>query len=178
MHATNSRPRPEKTRAARRSRRTVPLSGMVYERDSGKELLSLPKAKGTRHANRTTSDDGWFDAGSGVRGLPFRCSIGQDESRIELYIDRGAGKAAENKRIFDRLHAQQKEIERDFGGELSWQRLDDKQGCRIAFTITAGGYKSDESKWPAIQDAMIDAMGRLEKALAPHLEKLKTELTS
>jgi len=25
---------------------------------------------------------------------------------------------------------------------------------------------------------MIDAMSRLEKALAPHLEKLKTELTS
>jgi hypothetical protein len=44
--------------------------------------------------------------------------------------------------------------------------------------VADGGYKSDEAKWPAIQDAMIDAMGRLEKALAPHLEKLKTELTS
>jgi hypothetical protein len=41
-----------------------------------------------------------------------------------------------------------------------------------------GGYRSDEAKWPAIHDAMIDAMGRLEKALTPHLAKLKTELTS
>jgi hypothetical protein len=61
---------------------------------------------------------------------------------------------------------------------LSWQRLDDKQGCRIAYPLTGGGWKADESKRPAIQDAMIDAMGRLEKSLAPHLEKLKTELTS
>jgi hypothetical protein len=54
-----------------------------------------------------------------------------------------------------------------FGGKLSWERLEGKQGCRIAY-ITTGGYKSDESKWPAIQDAMIDAMIRLEKALAPY----------
>jgi hypothetical protein len=26
------------------------------------------------------------------------------------------------------------------------------------------------SEWPAIQDAMIDAMARLEKALSPHLK--------
>jgi hypothetical protein len=61
---------------------------------------------------------------------------------------------------------------------LYWQRLDDKQGCRIAYITTVGGYKSDESKWPGIQDAMIDAMIRLEKALTPHLAKLKTELAS
>ena len=61
---------------------------------------------------------------------------------------------------------------------LSWRRLDDKQACRIAYTVTGGGWKSDESKWPAIQDAMIDAMIRLEKALTPHLAKLKTDLAS
>jgi hypothetical protein len=30
--------------------------------------------------------------------------------------------------------------------------------------------------WPSIQDAMIDAMVRLEKALSPFLEKLTTEI--
>ena len=55
------------------------------------------------------------------------------------------------------------------------QRLDDKQGCRVAYTVTSGGYRSDEAKWPEIQDAMIDAMVRLEKALNPHLAKLKVE---
>ena len=61
---------------------------------------------------------------------------------------------------------------------MSWQRLDDKQACRIAHTLALGGYRSDESKWPGIQDAMIEAMTRLENALMPYLEKLKTEFAS
>jgi hypothetical protein len=39
-------------------------------------------------------------------------------------------------------------------------------------TIGIGGYRDDESKWPEIQDAMIDAMIRLEKALRQHIESL------
>jgi hypothetical protein len=39
-------------------------------------------------------------------------------------------------------------------------------------TIGMGGYRDEESKWPEIQDAMIDAMIRLEKALRPHIVNL------
>ncbi|MBI1913491.1 MAG: DUF4268 domain-containing protein [Planctomycetes bacterium] len=132
-------------------------------------LLARPKVKGTRHADLSATDTGWIGAGSGVRGLPFVYVIGQDEGRVELYIDRGAGNDAANKAIYDKLLALKDDIEKEFGAGLTWQRLDDKRACRIAHTLTGGGYRSDQSKWPAIQDAMIDAMGRLEKALAPHL---------
>jgi hypothetical protein len=141
-------------------------------------LLSRPKIKTTRHANIAPGEYQYIGAGSGVRGLLFTYFIRQDEGTAELYIDRGAGQAAENKGIFDRLHKHKDEIESAFGGELSWKRLNDKQACRITYISTAGGYKSDEAKWPAIQDAMIEAMGRLEQALAPHLAKLKTELAA
>jgi hypothetical protein len=139
-------------------------------------LLDRPKAKGTRHAKITPG--GWHHlaAGSGVRGAPFQYAIGQREGAVELTIDRGPGTTAENKDIFDRLHKHKGEIETAFGGPLSWQRLDDKQCCRIAYSTAAGGYRSDESEWPTIQDTMIDAMMRLEKALMPHLDKLRTEL--
>jgi hypothetical protein len=139
-------------------------------------LLGRPGVKDTRHANLTAGESSWISAGSGVRGLPFVYVIHQEEGRVELYIDRGADQAAANKDIFDRLHAQKSEIESSFGGELSWQRLDDKRACRLAYTVPVGGYKSNESKWPQIQDAMIDAMARLEKALRPHLDRLRTEL--
>ena len=43
----------------------------------------------------------------------------------------------------------------------------------LALDITLGGYR-DQDRWPTIQDAMIDAMIRLDKALAPHIAKLKT----
>jgi len=138
-------------------------------------LLSRPKAKGTRHANSSPTEYAWITAGSGVRGVPFGYVIGKDEARVEIYIDRGTGRATENKRIFDLLREHQGEIEAAFGGGLSWQRLDDKGACRIAYILTAGGYKSDETKWPEIQDAMIDAMIRLDKALTPHLESLPEE---
>jgi tetratricopeptide (TPR) repeat protein len=141
-------------------------------------LLDRPKMQGTRHAGLSTTDSGWISAGSGLRGLPFVYVVHEDEGRVELYIDRGSGKAAENKAIFDKLLALKADVEKEFGAGLDWQRLDDKQGCRIAYTVAGGGYKSDEAKWPAIQDTMIDAMARLEKAFAPHLAKLKAELAS
>jgi hypothetical protein len=49
--------------------------------------------------------------------------------------------------------------------------LDSKRACRICFQLDNGGYRDDES-WPEIQDAMIDAMIRLERALKPHIAKL------
>jgi Domain of unknown function (DUF4268) len=141
-------------------------------------LISRAKAKNTRHGNITPGKFSWIAAGSGVQGCPFTYSIGQHEGRVELYIDRGSGRADENKRMFDWLHKHKNEIEQTFGAGLDWQRLDDKQACRIAHTLTHGGYRSDESKWPGIQDAMIDMMIRLENALAPLLPKLNAEFAS
>jgi len=43
----------------------------------------------------------------------------------------------------------------------------------IKKTITEGGNKDEESKWPEIQDALIDAMNRLEKALSPYIPELR-----
>ena len=107
--------------------------------------------------------------------MPFVYNVQQKRGRVELYIDRGAGKGEENKQIFDRLHRQKEEIEKSFGGELSWQRLDDKKACRISYTLTVGGYRSEESKWPEIHDAMIDAMSRFQNAISTPLANLKVE---
>jgi hypothetical protein len=134
--------------------------------------------KSTRHADLSPGGYGWIAAGSGVRGVPFVYAIKQGEGRVEVWIDRGTGKAAENKRIFDWLEQRKEEIERVFGDKLSWERLEAKQGCRIAYSTTVGGYRSDDSKWPEIQDAMIEAMVRLERALIPHLAKLNAELSA
>jgi predicted type IV restriction endonuclease len=141
-------------------------------------LLTRPKLQATRHANNSPGESGWIAAGAGVRGLRFVYVVQEEEGRVELYIDRGTGKATENKDIYDRIHKHKEEIEKAFGDEVLWQRLDDKQGCRIAYVTADGGYRSDESKWPEIHDAMIEAMLRLEKALTPHLAMLKTEITS
>jgi hypothetical protein len=141
-------------------------------------LLVRAAAKTNLHANISPGESNWIGATSGMRGLSFNYVIRQDEGTVELYIDRGAEEAEANKRLFDRLRGHKEEIERAFGGELSWQRLDDKRGCRIAYTVTTGGWKSDESKWPVVQDAMIDGMVRLERALKPEIASLRTEFSA
>ena len=98
------------------------------------------------------------------------CVVARHSSRVELYIDRGD--VTINKRIFDELLSHKDEIEVVFGEPLSWQRLETRRACRIAYEFTLGGYKDDEANWQPIQIAMIDAMVRLEKALSPYVAKL------
>src|SRR5262249_3944002 len=95
----------------------------------------------------------------------------QHQATVSLYIDRG--EVQENKRIFDQLHSRREEIERSFGQALNWQRLDDKRASRIDFTIDGGGYMDEETKWPAVQEAMSTAMVNFEKAISPFIRELK-----
>jgi hypothetical protein len=140
-------------------------------------LLARATTKTALHANISPSESSWVGTSAGMRGLAFNYVTGQHESRVELYIDRGAEGADANKRVFDRLHSHREQIESGFGGELSWQRLDAKQSCRIAHTVSNGGWRSDEANWPEVQDAMIDAMIRLERALKPQIAALKSEFS-
>jgi hypothetical protein len=140
-------------------------------------LLARAATKTSLHANISPSESSWVGTSSGMRGMAFNYVTGQHESRVELYIDRGAEEADANKRIFDRLHNHKEQIESSFGGELSWQRLDAKQSCRIAHTVSAGGWRSDEAGWPEVHNVMIDEMVRLERALKPQIAALKSEFT-
>jgi hypothetical protein len=140
-------------------------------------LLARAAGRTALHANISPSEYNWIGTSSGVRGLNLNYSIRQEESTAELYIDRGTD-GDTNKRIFDFLYSHKPEIEQAFGGELSWQRLPDRRACRIAYTTTFGGWRTEEARWPGIHDALIDAMVRLETALAPQLAKLKVEVLS
>jgi len=136
------------------------------------ELLERAKQKTKLHATISPGQYGWIGTGAGRRGLNYNYVVRQHDSNVELYIDRGEGSDDENKQIFDTLVRSKDVIERDFGGPLEWQRLEGKRACRIKKQIDTGGYRDDPSKWPAIHDAMIDAMIQLEKALRPQIAKL------
>jgi uncharacterized protein with ParB-like and HNH nuclease domain len=137
-------------------------------------LLNRASAQTQLHSGVSASHDGWISTGAGWSGFSFNYVIGKSAGRVELYIDRGKNKDAENRKLFDALKRKRTAIEDTFGDALSWERLDDRRGCRIAFRIETGGYRSDEADWPAIQDAMIDAMVRLEKALASPIASLRS----
>jgi len=135
-------------------------------------LLDRAKFTTRLHANISPSRDNWIAAGSGISGLVFSYVVRQQDSHVELYIDRDK-EPLENKRIFDQFARSRDTIEAAFGAPLEWERLDTKRACRIKYEIEIGGYRSDEARWPEIQTAMIDAMVRLERALKPHIAKLR-----
>jgi len=125
------------------------------------------------HAHITPGEYSWIGASSGIRGLNLNYVVTQDECAAELYMDRGKDAEEENKSIFDQLFTHKADIDAAFGEGLSWERLEGKRACRIRHTQTGGGYRSPEEQWPAVQDAAVNDMDRLEKALRPHLKQLK-----
>jgi hypothetical protein len=133
-------------------------------------LLALGEGKTALHERMTPHQRDYMSTNAGVSGLTIGYVIARHNSRVELYIDRGD--ATVNKRIFDELMSHKDEIEVIFGEPLSWQRLETKRACRIAYEFSLGGYKDDEANWQPIQTAMIDALVRLERALSPFITTL------
>ena len=135
-----------------------------------RDLLEKAKQRTSLHANRSPSKQNWISAGVGRSGLSISYVIRMNDSQVELYID--GGDAEENKSIFDKFLGRKEQVEDAFGEPLDWQRLNERRASRIRFVITGGGLR-DEERWPEIQDAMIDAMVRLQKALKPEIARLE-----
>ncbi|MBI1927039.1 DUF4268 domain-containing protein [Candidatus Poribacteria bacterium] len=133
------------------------------------QLLERAKQKTKLHTNISPSHDGYIGGSAGKRGLGFWYTVRQHDSRVGLYIDRGTDK--ENQEIFDVLAKSKVAIETEFGGPLEWGAPEGMKGRWIRKQLSHGGYR-DKERWPEIQDAMIDAMIRLEKAFRPYIDKL------
>jgi hypothetical protein len=103
-------------------------------------------------------------------GISLNYLIFKDHAAIELYIDCDQdAQGTRNKQILDALHGQRTEIEQEYGEPLEWQRLDGKRASRIRCTIPGGSLTTPET-WGTLQDKMISAMIRFEKAVVPRLK--------
>jgi len=134
-----------------------------------KSLLEKSKEKTNLHSNITPSINSFLSTGAGKSGLSYTYAITNKNGQIELYIDRGDYK--KNKKIFDELFKNKEQIEKDFGGMLEWQRLDDKRASRIRKVYSYSNL-NDEENWDRLQEDMINDMIRLEKALKKFINKI------
>jgi hypothetical protein len=132
--------------------------------------LDRSKEKTKLFANISPGRYYWLGTGAGKSGVTFNYVISTDGGGVELYIDHDHETGAGNKAIFDALAAQKADIEREFGGPLEWERLDDKRASRIRKRFTNGGLYRPET-WPTLQDEMIQAMVRLNDVLRGRLAK-------
>jgi hypothetical protein len=148
------------------------LASRHYKRQAfWKELLERSKTKTSLFAKIKPSTVDWIATGAGVKGgVIFLYRILMESGSVELYID--TTKAEVNKAIFDALRERSDEIEREFGNVLDWERQEDVRYSRIVKRFNDAGLATPET-WPQLQDAMIDSMIRLHKALRPHLESIQ-----
>ena len=135
------------------------------------QLLTVAKSKSDVHANRSPTVGGWVSGSIGRAGFALTYSTRRLDSQAELWIGLGAGQTARNKAAFRALELQRAAIEADFGAPLEWQALPDGDGCRVRYVVD-GGYASPVEHWPAIHEALAEAMTRLDKAMRPRVASL------
>ena len=138
------------------------------------KLLEYAKSKTKLHATISPSRYHWVGTTAGKRGLIYSYILLEHETQAELYIDRGKGLDNQNKAIFDALFQNKEDIEKAFGEELEWQRLDGKRACRIRKIAFNGGWK-DTDRWPEAISQTVEVMIRLEKVTKPYVQKLNIE---
>jgi len=142
------------------------------------ELIERSKPKTKLFTNKKPDNENWMAIGAGRSGLIFSYVLWKDTGgAAEFYIDKGKDSQSENLMIFEQLRRQQGAIEATFGSPLDWQELEGKRACRVRFRIWQGGWAEPDS-WHDLQDRMIDAMIRLEKAFRPYVLRLGIDDTS
>jgi len=132
-------------------------------------LLERSPGKTELFSNVSPSQDSWIATGSGIGGVHYAYVIRQHASAVQLVLE---GQRSTNKARFDWLRERREELEEANGGALDWHRCDNLIKSYLAREFE-GGYRDDPEQWSAIQDRMIDAMARLERAVRPHMPQLR-----
>ncbi len=112
----------------------------------------------------------WLGFGAGLSGLNFNWEFrSNNRFSIHLYID--TGDKEKNKRIFDQLKKQQKNINTE---SLFWERLDDKKGSRIAIYTTGSidEVTEDKEARKKLIDWAINNMDSFSKEFKPIVKAL------
>jgi len=116
----------------------------------------------------------WYSFSSGVRGVIFSNSFAQGgKVRAELYID--LQDKDRNKKVFDRLHEQQAAIEKEYGGTLTWERLDDRRASRIA-AYRDGSIDDPIETRTQLMQWSIDNLLKLKKVLLPRAKEIASSI--
>jgi len=161
-----------KIRAQQQENRLAETSRDAMLRRFWRQLIERSRPKTALFSNRTGSKDQWIGVTLGRTGFSLNIVILREESRVECYIDLGKNSDEKNLAAFKTLEQQKQAIESVFGESLDWQELEDSRACRIC-KFLKGGWNGPEAGWSKLQDELIDAAIRLEKALKAPVQSLK-----
>jgi hypothetical protein len=134
------------------------------------QLLAKSKTVTKLGSNRSPSKDHWLTIASGRSGIGYNYLIQKEWAGLDVYID--VGDPIRNKQIFDQLFAQKDDIEAEFGDTLDWRRMEDKRASRIVKQYINHGNLIEQERWDELQELMINAMIRFERAFSRRIHLL------
>jgi hypothetical protein len=137
-------------------------------------LLPIARTLTDLHAGVSPGQYMWLAAGAGRSGMNLQYIVREHECNTELYIDRGKDSDEENAALIEQLHAQRERIEEAFGGRLDWDRMEGRRACRVRGSSHDFGWRDDE-RWAMGMPLLAQEMARLEKALRPHIKRLRVD---
>jgi len=135
----------------------------------------LKKSNGTNSlfSNISPSKDAWIGIGIGMSGVNLNLVATKKYARSEIYFNRGSKE--ENKLCFDFIASKKEQIEREFGSELMWERMDDKVSCRVKAQLEGVSiYK--KSDWDEMIDYLIGVSEQMEKAFKNPVKQLNKRI--
>ncbi len=133
------------------------------------KFLKQSNKVNTLFSNISSSKDNWIGIGIGISGINLKLVVSKSYCRSEIYINRGNQEI--NQELFDFIFEMKDSIESDFGGELIWERMNDKITCRIKSELKGVSY-FEQNDWNKMFDFMIDSSVRMEKAFKKPINKL------
>lgn len=139
------------------------------------ELLPVLREAGMEKWNNISpSRDHWLNSSTGISGCTLTLIFSRSEVRVELQMNRSD--AAENKDIFDRLASQRDTLERAFGEELEWRRLDDNKVSMIVCRQAVQGY--DRENWPEMIEWLREHYQRMDETFTAVLREAANRVKS
>lgn len=112
---------------------------------------------------------GWYSFSSGHSGVSYGANFAsRNRARVELYM--GSEDKNFNKSVFDQLYDDKDVIEKEFGEDFSWERIDNKKACKIAI-YKEGSIDSDEATLAEILDWQIENLLRFKHVFSEKLSQ-------
>jgi hypothetical protein len=117
----------------------------------------------------------YFDIGFGKGSGRFNFCIGRITYRVELYFSNDSDKTT-----IDTMARYKDEINKAFGEEVVWERLENKKASRIKYETAVGQYEgsfSEEARWQEVIEWYRNTMVRFYNAVYPVWERVQKELS-
>lgn len=133
------------------------------------QFISTSNQRNNLFTNNSASKESWIGKGIGMSGVNINLAMSSNYCRSELIFNRGSKE--ENKELFDYIFAMKEKIEKDFEGELTWERMDENVTCRIKTQLDGVNY-FEETDWNKMNEFLIDTSVRMEKAFKEPIKKL------